>query len=396
MAWREKRRKLLLFIQTQVMHAGCMDILQELDVAEQRLTEGPSAAAAASAAHAAAAVSATADLRARFACSATLLLNLLLACGSADGSPLQPQHIARIRGLLRRFHGHIAAAGVVLLLRDCWAGSRAPDASLESLRLTDAPRSGSDGGAVSRSLLAVLSRPSAEETMEMFTSRGVLVTLDLISHGARDALSAFASLAAAQDAAAEEAAADPCTAFLRGLCALAAVDAAAGADVERAAAGAMPLLCGAVDHAALLQRAAAGTAPQAVQAFDGVVQTIYRGVCATSAPSLQDSPDLFEVCFWRGATSMMCLIYGVALMHAYEVVVPATCSAGQDAYPVIHRHSVQCDKPTWPGIARMHLHVFLGLVSAVPLVTVGTCACESPHMRAHIAYVATRGLIWIC
>lgn len=296
-AWREKRRKLLLFIQAEVMRKGCMDILQELDTAEQHLADGPGPAAATSASHASAAVAAVADLRARFACSAAMLLNLMLACGSADGTPLQPQHVARIRSLLRKLHGHMTAAGVVLLLRDSWAGTRMLDTSLESLHISDAASAGPGAAAQSASLLTVLARPSAAETHEMLTGRGVLIALDLIRHGARDALSPFSRLAGTQDAAAAEADADPCSAFLQGLCVLAAVDPTAGTDgAERAAAAAMPLLCGAVDQATLLQRAAVAGAPQQVRAFEGVVQTIYRGVCATAAPSLAESPDLFEVC----------------------------------------------------------------------------------------------------
>lgn len=293
-AWREKRRKLLLFIQSEVMRIGCMDILQELDAAEQHLADGPGPAAATSAAHASAAVAAIADLRARFASSAALLLNLMLACGSADGTPLQPQHVARIRGLLRKLHGHMAAAGVVLLLRDTWAGTL--DASLESLRISDAASLAPGAAPASRSLLAALARPSAAETHEMLSGRGVLIALDLIRHGARNALAPFSRLAATQDSAAAESAADPCSAFLQGLCALAAADPAAAPDsAERASAAAMPLLCGAVDQAVLLQRPTAAGAPQQVRAFEGVVQTIYRGVCATAAPSLAESRDVFEV-----------------------------------------------------------------------------------------------------
>ena len=73
-------------------------------------------------------------------------------------------------------------------------------------------------------------------------------------------------------------------------------DALAGLLASQAAAAvAVPLLCGAVDQAVQLQRVSTGGVPQRVQAFEAVVQTVYRGVCAAAAPSIADSPELFEV-----------------------------------------------------------------------------------------------------
>lgn len=298
-AWREKRRKLLLTIQTLLKTAGCMDVLQELDSAEQQLAKAPSEATAASALHACAAVAAIADLTARYACSAALLLNLLLACGSADGGPLQPQHISRIQNLLKRFVRHMARAGAVLLLRDCWAGDRVLETSVESLQIADPSMTGVNGlgrPAPKQSLLAVLATPSAADMHARFSGGSVVIALDLIRHGARDALAPFSRLAAAHDAAADAPSADPNTMLVRGLCALAAAD-RAGTDEHAAAAEAaqaLPLLCGALDQAMLLQAAAAGSTQQ-VRVFEEVMRTVYRGVCAVDAPILAESPALFEV-----------------------------------------------------------------------------------------------------
>lgn len=323
-AWREKRRKLLLFIQSQIHATGCMDVMQELDDAESRLAHGPGSAVAACAMHASAAVGALSELRARFASSAALFLHLLLACGSADGSPLHPQHIARIQSLLKRFYGHMAAAGAVLLLRDSWASGRAlPGAnpSLESLQITDsAPtvRSGPPG----TSLLQLLARPSIEETLKTL-SGGALVALDLIRHGARATLPRFSRLAAAQEAAVASAGTGPGAAFLRGLCALAAVDVSesSNSDPDTVSAVALPLLCGAVDQALLLWRTASDGAPPQVQAFESIIHTLYQGMCSAAAPGLSDSLDLFEV--WKSNHEILwdhshrCTSHNFTLLQPY-------------------------------------------------------------------------------
>eukprot|EP00892_Ulva_mutabilis_P004575 jgi/Ulvmu1/248/UM001_0252.1 len=372
--WREKRRKLLLLIQTLIGTAGCMDVLQELDAAEQQLAQGPDNAVAASALHACTAVAAVADLTARYACSAALLLQLLLACGSADGSALQPQHISRIRNLLQRFMQHAARSGAVLLLRDSWASDRSLDATVDSLQIADMAMSGSaaQGGLAAKpSLLAVLATPFAADMHARFSGGSVVIALDLIRHGARDALTPFSRLAAAHDVAAAGPTADPNSMLVRGLCALATADGASGESgfgaveaplAQWAASAALPLLCGAVDQASLLQAAAAGSTQQ-VRAFEEVVRTVYRSMCAVAAPSLAESPPLFEAAYFEALSKLAADTLGQPAAAAelttagLQRIASTAAPSSPDAEELcsfasrlrVCRYSYLCDAEDWDG-----------------------------------------------
>ena len=297
MAWRERRRKLLLKIQAHIAHVGCMDVLQDLDVCLQSLSSGPPPHCAASAAHACSAVEAVSALDARYSYTVLLLLHLVVALGSADGAPLQTHQLARVQALIGSCRAKAVSAATVRFLSDEWGGATAPTAaptaatvataaragepSLEALQISDARMEAGvpvDTGATAavlagrRSLLRALSKPDAAEVHRTVAGADATkVVLQLIKHGALWPLEALSRLLASRAAACDSVDVEPCTLFTRGVCALGAqptskttnTSTSARAHTEgtplglydgatNVSAAAVGMLCSALDHALLL------------------------------------------------------------------------------------------------------------------------------------------------
>lgn len=300
-AWRERRRKLLLQIQAHVAHIGCMDVLQDLEANLQTLSS-PSPHCAASASHACSAVEAVSDLDARYSYTVLFLLHLVVTLGSMDGAPLQTHHSARIQALLARYHELAASAATVRFLSDMWGGARATEPSLETLRISDA-RMGSPVDtsaavpATRRSLLRILAKPNASELYQTVSgAEATKVVLQLIKHGALWPLEALSRLLATRAAVSESTDADPCALFTRGVCVLGALSASetGPGEVPKVTTAAVGMLCSALDQALLLH-AVHSADMQAAGNFQNMIAILYKQLCSMDVPDLAVSSAPFEV-----------------------------------------------------------------------------------------------------
>lgn len=301
MAWRQRRRKLLLKIQAHIAHVGCMDVLQDLEASLETLARGPPPHCAASSSHACSAVEAVSDLDARYSYTVLFLLHLIVSLGSADGTPLQTHHLARIQALIGRCYVQAASAAAVRFLSDMWGGTQATEPSLETLQISDA-RMGApvDTSAAvlegRRSLLRVLSTPNASELYQTVTGADATkVVLQLIKNGALWPLDTLSRLLASRAARCDSVDVDPCALFTCGVCALGALSAAevAPGGVPEVSTAAVGMLCSALDQALVL--ATVQSADTGAGMFLNMVGILYKQLCSIDVPDLAISVAQFEV-----------------------------------------------------------------------------------------------------
>lgn len=308
-SWRERRRKLLLQIQAHVAHVGCMDVLQELEASLDALYSGPSQHCAVSGAHACSAVEAVSDMDARYTYTVVFLLQLVVALGSMDGTPLQTHHYEMIRKLMGRFQEQAASAATVRFLNDMWGGTASSEPRIENLQISDQRSSVSAVDTAStaasagsqRSLLRILAKPDASEVYRVVSGTDATkVVLQLIKHGVlwpleelSRLLAAHAAAASASDGTGQD---SPSALFTRGVCMLGALSASetAPGDIPMVTTAAVGVLCSALDQA-LLMHAMHSSDLQASGMFQNMVAILYKQLCSMDAPELAASSVAFEV-----------------------------------------------------------------------------------------------------